>query len=83
MSEKELKETILAVLATIAPEADLSEIDPDELLQDELDVDSIDFSNFVLGLYKKTGIEIPERDYPKILSLNGCVAYLLGKAVAS
>jgi acyl carrier protein len=80
MSEQEMKRAVLEVLATVAPEADSSVIDPDESFQDQLDIDSIDFLNFVMGLYQRTGVDVPERDYPKVASLNACVSYLMAKA---
>jgi acyl carrier protein len=30
----------------------------------------------MIGLGEQTGIEIPERDYQEVSTLNGCVAYL-------
>jgi acyl carrier protein len=80
MTEQEMKRAVLEVLATVAPEADSSVIDPDESFQDQLDIDSIDFLNFVMGLYQRTGVDVPERDYPKVASLNACVSYLMAKA---
>ena len=49
-------------LATIAPEADLDDVAPDEDLADALDLDSMDFLNFLIALSKSTGVEIPESD---------------------
>ena len=40
----------------------------------------MDFLNFVVGLHAETGVEVPESDYPKLATLEGCVAYL-GAAV--
>ena len=67
---------VIASLALIAPEADFDSLPPDADLRDELDLDSMDFLNFVTGIYARTGIEVPERDYPKLLTLNACVRYL-------
>lgn len=80
MTAESIKDTVIQVLGEIAPEVDVNDIDPTENIQDEMDIDSIDFSNFVLGLYEKTGIEIPERDYAKMASLDACVSYLAAKA---
>jgi len=33
-------------------------------MAEALDLDSLDFLNFVIGLHERTGIEIPELDYP-------------------
>lgn len=60
----------------IAPDIDFSEVDRDEDLRDEFDIDSIDFLNLVTALGKITGTEIPESDYPQIMTLNSLRAYL-------
>ena len=56
---------VIASLAVIAPETDFDSLAPDADLRDELDLDSMDFLNFVTGVYERTGIEVPERDYPQ------------------
>jgi acyl carrier protein len=76
MTEAELRQTILDTLGDIAPEADLGALPPDKDLREELDIDSMDFMNFVIALHEKLGIDIPEADYPKLLTLDGAVAYL-------
>jgi acyl carrier protein len=63
-----------SVLHRIAPE--LGHIDGSAELQADLDLDSMDFLNFVTALHEETGIEIPERDYPQVATVDGCVAYL-------
>ena len=45
-------------------------------LRDTLDLDSVDFLNFVVGLHAALGVDIPEADYDKLASLDACVAYL-------
>jgi acyl carrier protein len=79
-SESEIRSTVLELLSHIAPEADPSAIDPDANLQEQLDVDSIDLLNFIMSVHEATGIDIPERDYTKIATLNDCVRYLAAKA---
>jgi len=76
MTKDELKEIVLHVLGQIAPEADMSQIKPDLRIRDQLDIDSMDLLNFVVGLHNELQVEIPEADYPKLATLNGCVGYL-------
>ncbi len=71
-----LRQTVLRILGGIAPEADLTMLKPDISFRDQLDIDSMDFLNFVLALHKEFGVEIPESDYPKYATLNGCIAQL-------
>ncbi len=76
MTTAQVREAILGVLGRIAPEADLEALDPEIEFRDQLDIDSMDFLNFVIGVHEELGVEIPEVDYPKMSTLNGCVAYL-------
>ena len=76
MTTEQIKAAIHASLHHIAPEADPASLDPDLDLRDQLDIDSMDFLNYVLGLNQATGVEIPERDYPKLASINDATAYL-------
>ena len=66
------------MLAGIAPEADLSSVGDDEDLREALDLDSMDFLNFVIGLGQRSGRKIPEADSAKLYTLRGLVAYLAG-----
>ena len=83
MTRDEIREIILRVLGGIAPEADFNAIDPGVSLRDQLDIDSVDFLNFIIGLHKELGMDIPEVDLPKLATLDGCVSYLLSRAKPS
>ncbi|HEY5156126.1 MAG TPA: acyl carrier protein [Acidimicrobiales bacterium] len=80
MNRDEARTLVAEVLAGIAPEVDLADVGPDESMQEALDLDSIDFLNLMTGLHERTGLEIPERDYPQLVSLDGCVTYLADRA---
>ncbi|MBS1812035.1 MAG: acyl carrier protein [Acidobacteria bacterium] len=75
--EVELQATVLRLLGDIAPEADLTSLNPVLSIRDQLDIDSMDFLNFVIALDKELHIAVPETDYTKIATLDGCVAYCL------
>jgi acyl carrier protein len=79
MTETELRERLLAILGGIAPEAREIDIDPEQSFRDQLDMDSMDFLNFVTAVHKQLGVPIPELDYPRLASLNGAVHYVLAK----
>ncbi len=76
MNTDELHDLISEVLSGIAPEADPSAIDPTEDLRDELDLDSMDELNMITRVSERLRIDIPERDYPQMRSLDGAVSYL-------
>jgi acyl carrier protein len=77
MTESEAKSLIETVIGEIAPEADFATLAPDEDMREALDLDSMDFMNFVVALHERTGIDIPEADYPKLHTLNGAATYLV------
>ena len=83
LNETQLNETVLRVLNSIAQEIDIHSLDATKDLRDQIDIDSVDFLNFVIGLHKEFGVEIPDADLPKLTTLNGCAAYLLAKTYRS
>lgn len=76
-SQQALRDVVVGALRDVAPEIDADAIDPDADLGEEFDIDSMDLLNIVVAIHKRTGIEIPERDYPKLATLNEAVAYLV------
>jgi acyl carrier protein len=76
VTKDELRGIVLRVIGEVAPDADLEHLAPDEDLRRQLDIDSMDVLNFVIGLHEATGAEIPERDYPKLITVSGAVDYL-------
>jgi len=79
MNSEELRATVLRVLGQIAPEADLATIQGNVNLRDQLDIDSMDFLNFLIALDKELHVDIPERDYGQLTTLDACVNYLLAR----
>lgn len=77
MNELELKKVILAGLAAVAPGADVEGMDPDENVREALDIDSFDHLNFLVGLHDSLGVDIPEKDYGKLNTVNEIIAYLV------
>jgi acyl carrier protein len=76
MTREEIKTVILAIIAEIAPDEDLSDIKSDVPFRDQVELDSMDFLDIVMELRKRYGIEVPEDDYQELATLDGSVAYL-------
>jgi acyl carrier protein len=76
MNETQIRSLVADVLAAIAPEADLATVGDSEDLREALDLDSMDFLNFVIGLSERAGRRIPEADSPKLTTMKGLIAYL-------
>ncbi len=77
MNEDELRRTAIDTLEDIAADADRNTLDPGVPFRDQFELDSVDYLNFVLSLERQLGLRIPEMDYPRMASLDGCVSYLL------
>jgi acyl carrier protein len=75
MQETDIRRLAAEVLAGIAPEADLAGVRDDEDLREALDLDSMDFMNFVVGLHERSGRTIPDADVPRLYTLRGLVGY--------
>ncbi|HLK09787.1 MAG TPA: phosphopantetheine-binding protein [Candidatus Binatia bacterium] len=78
MTGTEIRATVLRLLGDVAPEADLAALRPDAPLREQLDLDSMDFLNLMIAIHEAFGVEIPEADYPRLATLDGCVEYLAG-----
>lgn len=76
MSDNEIKALVLRELAKIAPEVDAGQIESDVDLREQIDLDSMDILNLMIAIHEATGVDIPEADYPRMATLNACVAYL-------
>lgn len=65
------------VLRELAPEVDFATADPDAPLAEVFDLDSFGFLTLVELLHERAGVQVPERDYPRLSSLQGLVGYLV------
>jgi acyl carrier protein len=77
--DDDLRTTVVAALTAVAPEVDGQLLKPGVNFRDQVDLDSMDFVNFVLELERRLGRKIPELDYPRLSSLDGCLSYLTAR----
>lgn len=77
--EKDVRQIIIDIITTIAPDADTSNLKDEVPLREQLELDSMDFLDIVLELRKQYGIDVPESDYKQLETLASCVAYLTPK----
>ena len=79
MNDIDIYKVLQEELNNIAPEIDMSGIDPAADLREAMDIDSMDFLNFITALHRRLGVDIPEIDYPKLVTLDGAITYLKAK----
>ncbi|MBN1205395.1 MAG: acyl carrier protein [Myxococcaceae bacterium] len=76
MNREALKKAVLEALAAVAPELDPDTLRPNEPLREQLDIDSFDFLQFIIGLDQNLSLSIPETDYGRLTTLDALVDYL-------
>ncbi len=76
MTDIDVRKVVQEELNNIAPEVDLARVDPAADLREAIDIDSMDFLNFVTAIHHRLGLDIPEVDYPKLVTLTGAIAYI-------
>ena len=76
MIADEIREEILDILESIAPDEDLTSLDDAINFRDQLELDSMDFLDIVMELRKRHRVQIPEDDYVELASMNSTVTYL-------
>lgn len=76
-----LVETVVTLLRAIAPEVEPDTLEPERPLRQQVDLDSMDWLNFLVSLHERFGVNIPEADYAGLVTLNNVVDYLQARLV--
>jgi acyl carrier protein len=76
MEREDARTLVASLLRHLLGDIDLRTIDEDELLQDVVELDSVDFLELMASIHAATGVDVPERDYPRLATLGGVVDYV-------
>ncbi|WP_339730586.1 acyl carrier protein [uncultured Gimesia sp.] len=76
MAPEQIRLVILDILARIAPDEDLSELDDSVPFREQMELDSMDFLDIVMELRKLYRVQIPEEDYGELGTMDSTVTYL-------
>jgi acyl carrier protein len=79
MNQSDILTVLQEELGNIAPEAEFGALDRAADIREALDIDSMDFLNFVIAVHRRLKVDIPEIDNPKLVTINGAVDYLMAK----
>ncbi|MDP1900371.1 MAG: acyl carrier protein [Rubrivivax sp.] len=71
-----LADAVMALLVSIAPEVEPDTLDPTRPLRRQVDLDSMNWLDLMVGLKQRFGVEIPESDYARLVSLNDVLDHL-------
>lgn len=82
MNRIELRAVFMEELRRIAPEVEEGELKSDRPLREQVDLDSMDWLNFLVALHERLGVDIPEADYRRLATLDQALAYLESKVAA-
>jgi acyl carrier protein len=75
-TRESLRAKVTSLLLEIAPEVDAKTLAPADPLRRQVDLDSMDWLNFLVSLHQHFGVTIPEADYAKLVSLDDVLNYL-------
>jgi acyl carrier protein len=76
MDDATLRTTLIGLLQRVAPEVEAGTLDERTPLREQVDLDSMDWLNFLIAVHERFKIEIPEADYERLRTLADLVAYV-------
>jgi acyl carrier protein len=78
VNEQEARQAVQAAITQVAPDVEPQDLEGGARLRQDLELDSLDFLHLVETIARSTGVDIPERDYPAVATVDGLVNYLAG-----
>lgn len=79
LNNEQIRAAVIDILKKLAPEIDPDRLIADKPLRTQIDLDSMDWLNVLAAINEKSGVNIPETDYGKVVTLDGIIAYLAEK----
>jgi acyl carrier protein len=76
LGETEARDLVAEAIRRIVPDADLDTVGDDCPLRAEFELDSLDFLVFAEALAQRSGVEITEDDYDRLVTMRTCVEFL-------
>ena len=76
-TQDDIRGEVLSVLTNFAPEeVEVDDIRDNILVRDQVDLGSMDWLNFLVGVHKRLHVDIPESDYAGLRTLTDVVRYV-------
>ncbi|MFE7754078.1 phosphopantetheine-binding protein [Streptomyces sp. NPDC057418] len=79
MNQDRARALVQEAARRVVPGADFAGLAPDANLRDELEMDSLDFLEFVETLGELSGRDLTEDDYPALVTWDGCAGLLVSR----
>ena len=75
-TKDEIHSGVVSELTAIAPEIEEDDLSDTELLRDQVDLDSMDWLNFLVRLHKRFEVDIPESEYATLRTIDDLTTYI-------
>lgn len=79
MKQQQILAGVIETIQGIAPEVEADSLVAGKSLRSQVDLDSMDWLNVIIGLHERFKIDIPEADYAQLTSLDAIVSYLAAR----
>ncbi|MEC7564399.1 MAG: acyl carrier protein [Planctomycetota bacterium] len=79
MTPAEIRDAVIKILETIAPDEDISELQDDLEFREQMELDSMDFLDIVMELRKRYRVQVEEDEYEHLVSMRKTVDFLAPK----
>ena len=76
LDDARLRAQVIGILRRIAPELDEAALRDDRPLRRQVDLDSMDWLNLLVGISRELAVDIPEADYGRLVTLADLIGYL-------
>ena len=76
MTPAEIRDAVIEILKTIAPDEDISELQDDLEFREQMELDSMDFLDIVMELRKRYRVQVEEDEYEHLVSMEKTVTFL-------
>jgi acyl carrier protein len=76
VNERDIRAGVIAAIQAVAPEVEERDLDAGRALRRQVDLDSMDWLNVIVGFHDRFGVEIAETDYAQLTTLDAIVAYI-------
>lgn len=76
MNREQLCRLVFEALQAVAPEVQRESVALGRPLREQVDLDSMDWLNFLIALHEKTGVTVAQSDYARLRSVDDLLDYL-------
>ena len=73
MTPDDIRRSLLQIIGAVAPEADAGSIDPARPLRAQIDLDSVDWLQVLIGIHDTLGVDIPDAEAAQLRTLQQLV----------